>query len=364
MPRALSAPGKLFLSGEYAVLWGGTARLAAVGPRVHSLVRRRQDREIHVAVEQGRLVGQVTPLGVRWRTGDEGVPEQFRFVARTIDESLRGLGGGREPLGFDLALSPSPVSPEGRKLGFGGSAMACVLTAEAAGFVLESPQDRLKLALLAHASAQNGKGSGADVATVFAGGLVRYRRYDVGPLLKASGEGSLAAALRASPPVAVWRLPESAIQLGYAFTRKSASTPLMVSQVESRLSAQDRLRFVERSDALGEELERGMERGDFAQVRDAVEGLERHLATLGEVETEEMTQIISLCRTAGAAAKLSGAGGGDGCVIFAPDATTLAQALEALQARGFHAFALTVEQGQRGEASVPFHLAQWLDAGG
>ncbi|MDQ3274735.1 MAG: phosphomevalonate kinase, partial [Actinomycetota bacterium] len=38
MQRALSAPGKLFLAGEYAVLWGGTARIAAVGPRTFASV--------------------------------------------------------------------------------------------------------------------------------------------------------------------------------------------------------------------------------------------------------------------------------------------------------------------------------------
>ena len=43
MDRTLSAPGKLFLTGEYAVLWGGVARVLAVGPRVHALVRPRTD---------------------------------------------------------------------------------------------------------------------------------------------------------------------------------------------------------------------------------------------------------------------------------------------------------------------------------
>ncbi|RYZ40629.1 MAG: phosphomevalonate kinase, partial [Myxococcaceae bacterium] len=43
MERALSAPGKLFVSGEYAVLWGGVSRVAAVAPRTAAYVRRRQD---------------------------------------------------------------------------------------------------------------------------------------------------------------------------------------------------------------------------------------------------------------------------------------------------------------------------------
>ncbi|MFP2913614.1 phosphomevalonate kinase, partial [Pyxidicoccus sp. 3LFB2] len=48
MERALSAPGKLFVSGEYAVLWGGVARVAAVAPRTAAYVRRRPDARVHV----------------------------------------------------------------------------------------------------------------------------------------------------------------------------------------------------------------------------------------------------------------------------------------------------------------------------
>ena len=54
MERALSAPGKLFLSGEYAVLWGGVRAVAAVGPRTAALVRRRADREVHVCWRRAR----------------------------------------------------------------------------------------------------------------------------------------------------------------------------------------------------------------------------------------------------------------------------------------------------------------------
>ncbi len=357
MQRALSAPGKLFLAGEYAVLWGGAARLCAVGPRVSALVRRRADREVHVVLRDGRLVGRTTPAGARWEGGE--VPEAYRFVARAIDEALRAVG--KEPLGFDFAVAPSPVSPEGRKLGFGGSALATVLASEASRFVLEGKFDALKLALLSHASAQGGRGSGADVACSFAGGIVRYRRFEVAPLMDASTAGTLGAALSGSPPVEVWKLPAPKLALGYAYTRQSASTPKMVTKVEAQLSREARARFVVQSDAHGDALERGLSSGDFALVRDAVEALQVLLATLGQgVLTEEMAQIIALCRTVGASAKLSGAGGGDGCVLFAPDEGVLTAAVEALGARGFHAFPLTVEGGLRGEASASPALLQWL----
>src|SRR3712207_7386900 len=50
----------------------------------------------------------------RWL--DEVTPP-FHFVARTVDLALRAHG--REALGFDLALSPSSRSEDGKKLGMG-----------------------------------------------------------------------------------------------------------------------------------------------------------------------------------------------------------------------------------------------------
>ena len=60
MERTLSAPGKLFLSGEYAVLWGGVARIAAVGPRTAAFAKTRLDRDVALAVAEGKLSGQTT----------------------------------------------------------------------------------------------------------------------------------------------------------------------------------------------------------------------------------------------------------------------------------------------------------------
>ena len=122
MQRTLSAPGKLFLSGEYAVLWGGVARIAAVGPRVAAHVRTRVDRDVALALEDGKLEGQTTPLGARWADG--AVPERFHFVARAVDLVLRAVG--RQVPSFGVAFEPSPAAADGRKLGLGSSARAVV----------------------------------------------------------------------------------------------------------------------------------------------------------------------------------------------------------------------------------------------
>lgn len=357
MERALSAAGKLFLSGEYAVLWGGVARVAAVGPRTHAHVRRRGDGGVHLVLEEGLLRGRTTPKGVHW---ERPVPPGYAFAARALDEVLRVHG--RECLGFELAISPSAVGTGGEKLGLGGSACATVLAAEAGRFILEERFDALKLALVSHSTGQGGKGSGGDVAASFAGGLLRYRRYDVAALAEASATGRYRAALLAAPPVDIWRLAAPRVSLVYAFTGQSASTKSLIREVEARLPEQGRRDFVVRSDVLGSEIERGLGGEDFASFSEAVRAQHRLLAELGPVETEEIRRVLALASTYGCAGKVSGAGGGDGCILFAPDPDARRGLLEGLAVRGLHALPLEPEPGLRGEAQADATLRGWLDA--
>ncbi len=356
LERALSAPGKLFLAGEYAVLWGGVARIAAVGPRTHALVRQAADRRVSIVLDDGRLEGEATPLGVRWPSE---VPDAFLFAARALDLVLRALG--KEGPGLELALAPSPTASNGRKLGMGGSAWAAVTATEAARFVLEGRFDTLKLALAVHALAQGGKGSGGDVAAIFAGGVVRYRRYDVRRLLDAARAGNLGGALEQAPPVDLWRLTDVPMPMAYVFAGESASTRGLIQHVEARLSAAERDRFVGKSDGAGQQLETGLLKNDFAAVAEAAGELQGALAGLAEqLETEPMRQALALARTHGCAGKMSGAGGGDGCVVFCPDTARRDDLLKAYAARGFLAMPLTVEQGLRGEAGRHPQLAEWM----
>jgi phosphomevalonate kinase len=357
MERAFSAPGKLFISGEYAVLWGGVARVAAVAPRTAALVRRRADARVHVCLEEGTLKGSATPKGVRW----EGeVPAGFAFVARTLDEALRAQA--RQSVGFELAVAPSAVGPGGLKLGMGGSACATVLAADAARFILEDRFDALKLALVAHALGQGGKGSGGDVAASFAGGVLRYRRYDTSALMAASNTGGFRAALMESPSVDVWRLPAPKMVMAYAFTGESASTRVLISQVEARMGEAARQAFVARSDALGHEMEAGLGGADFRAFKEAVAAQQALFQELGPTETEQMRRILAIASSYGCAGKQSGAGGGDGCILFAPSAETRAELMKGLEARGFHSMTLEVEPGLRGETQADPRLRAWLDA--
>jgi phosphomevalonate kinase len=352
MEVALSAPGKLFLSGEYSVLWGGTARLAGVGPRGHALARTREDRQVHLVLSEGRLAGTLTPLGVRWSNEPS---EAFAFAARALDVVVRAHG--RESLGLSVALSPTELGPDGHKLGLGSSARAVVLAVEAAARLLDV-RPPLALALLAHSEAQ-GSGSGGDVAACAVGGLLRYRRW---PLERMEAAPSLGLGLSAAGAPDVVRLGTTALLPSYAFSGQSASTRGMISRVEAALDAAQRARFVEASDELGRELEDGLRGNQFAQVEEACQGLQALLETLPGVGTPESARILALARASGSTGKVSGAGGGDGCVMFSPDEEARRALLSSLAHRGFVAVALSIEPGVSAEAESPAQLRAWLAA--
>lgn len=354
MERTLSAPGKLFVAGEYAVLWGGVARVLGVGPRARAVVRRRVDRQVDLLLENGRLSGRTTPLGVRW---DREVTAEFHFVARTVDLALRALN--RECSGLSIAFAPSPLW-HGRKLGLGSSARACVLAAEAARWAADAPFDALRLSLLTHAEAQNGKGSGGDVAASFAGGLIRYRRYEVAPLIAASVKGGLHSALLDSPAVDLARLPAPRLPMVYAFSGESASTTSLVKEIERQWSPAQRVSFVDQSDVLGESLELALARLDFAAISEACEALQALLFSLGPTRTASLERILSIAKASNCTGKQSGAGGGDGCLLFAPDAASCTALLDALTARGIFALELTAEEGLRGDVTADPLLTSWL----
>ena len=134
--RAIVAPGKVLLAGEYAVLDGGSALVLAVHRGVRCTVW---------PVEGGARVLE-TPGDDRFAAaGLEAVaapPARYAFA----DEDPTGLPG---------------------KPGFGGSAAATVAAVLAGG-------GRGPEAFEVHRRVQGG-GSGADVAACLAGGLVRFR---------------------------------------------------------------------------------------------------------------------------------------------------------------------------------------------
>ncbi|HTR50547.1 MAG TPA: hypothetical protein VMJ10_07565 [Kofleriaceae bacterium] len=155
-----SAPGKLILAGEYAVLDGAPALVVAVDRRV--------------VARGGRATG-TSP-----------------FLIAVADELAARLGADHPAARAALAIAvDSSACYEGvQKLGLGSSA---AVTVAATALALGSTDDRaalFEIAAAAHARAQRARGtpgSGADIAAAVYGGVISYASRHVAPLVWPAG---------------------------------------------------------------------------------------------------------------------------------------------------------------------------------
>ncbi|MGE0788509.1 MAG: mevalonate kinase [Sandaracinaceae bacterium] len=291
----VSAPGKLMIAGEYAVLDGAEAIVTAVDAR---LVARGSD-----------------PSADGSDTGSSGSPDP----AELPPEALLAREHAEKHLGatpMTLRLDKTALVRDGRKLGLGSSSAA---SAAVAGAVLawhgQDPaahRERIFEWALAGHRAVAPEGSGADVAAATLGGVVRYHR------------DRPSEARRIAWP--------SALHLEVVWTGTPARTSDFVAKVSALRdrdpagyrAAMDELRGAARG------LADAIEQGDAsAAVRDAG----RHGRAMGElgraagatIVTESLQRVADLAEACGGASKPSGAGGGDVALAFFDDASAAAR---------------------------------------
>jgi len=313
------APGKLFVLGEYAVLDGCPAVVAAVDRFI----------EVTLAWTSGGGVTQITsgPQAARFATAAS--PQEtgpLRFVIAALRSAL-----ARCPELANQTLTIDIVSHlaghDGAKVGLGSSAavtagVTAALFAAAGRCITERGcRDRLfATALEAHRRVQGEAGSGADVAACIHGGLILFQPRDglaeISPLTLPAGTRLLAA-----------------------WTGESASTPELVKYYRACGNGHSghRATFVEASRTVIDEFVAALAQRSLspsAVLRNGVL-LERLAAELSlPLLTGRLQQLVEIARVHGAAAKISGAGGGDCGIAFARDQAQAEEVRAAWSAAG------------------------------
>lgn len=169
MEIAASAPGKLFVLGEYAVTAGEPAIVCATARRLECRIRKSTGTgRLRIRRSNGETFDCPDNL-----SSVDDVPQPFRFAVAAAE-----VGRHTAALkGIDLEIMPGDTLDQGSpKVGLGGSAAvtAAILAGLAAipgAEALRDPLRRSQLGIQAHRLAQGG-GSGADVAAITVGGLV------------------------------------------------------------------------------------------------------------------------------------------------------------------------------------------------
>ena len=295
-----SAPGKLVLSGEYAVLDGA--------PAICMAVNRRANVKIEATGGDHHTVSAcgLSPDIGQFRSSN-GNPEWLAAGEdfALVDQIWRAVEA-RPETGLTLELDTSAFvdARSGVKIGIGSSAALAVALTAALCEISASPANTESAAHEAHRAFQGGRGSGVDVACSFAGGVIEYRRGDTTSPRVKWPQGLYCTMLWSGVPAATSGKLE---QLG-----KCATLPSRAALAD----AADRVAGVWRSatvDAiLNEYREYTMALRTFSDDHD-----------LG-IFAAGHAGLTDAAETAGLVYKPCGAGGGDVGVVFGDDAAAIA----------------------------------------
>lgn len=160
-----TAPGKLVLSGEYAVLTGAPALILAVNARVMCRIETTSSGGWQFETRPSSWNANCSLQSIL--AGDLQDRHPAELVPYLIPRS------DNLPVNAKVLLNTERFFIDGKKLGIGSSAALTVAFASALSAITgeEIPQDRIR-----HAHSRVfGSGSGLDIATSSLGGLVRYQ---------------------------------------------------------------------------------------------------------------------------------------------------------------------------------------------
>ena len=372
-----SAPGKLYIAGEYAVVDGSAAIVAAVNRYVTVMV---DDENLPTLAQESRkyygvIVSEKENYKpIFWTRSSDGSieilgDEKYAYVLaamRVIDSyTSECFAPNMDRKSYNLHISSElDDAKSGRKYGLGSSAAITVATVRALckWYGLKPDVSTIcKLSLIASSMVKR-SGSGGDVAASSCGGWILYRAYDREWLeselgLIKSGESDFSKLLRKKwPRLEFKRINVSkTLKLLVGWTGSPASSAQLVSSVESSVESsaeggveggakssvsseiahsftyQD---FCDQSEICVQKLAQSLE--NFSLKESSLEKsslkeselnnisacfaqnrelLQKLSALTGTlIETPKLTRLIEDAIFAGIPAKTSGAGGGD-CAI-------------------------------------------------
>ena len=354
------APGKLYIAGEYAVVEPGHR---AVLVAVNRFITVRITPCSPTGGYAGTISSRLYDTGSRpWRHRPQdglaeavGGDDDYVISAIRVVEALVAQGGGRLRA-FDLDISSELDDASGRKLGLGSSSAVTVATVRAVAGLYGLDLDDLsvyKLAMLA-SDAIEPIGSGGDIAASAVTGWVAYTSSDRSWLRQArqrAGAGGCVSGLVKAdwPGLSIRRLTPPSLRLQVGWTGAPASTPALVTGVQtgSQDSGGSYAAFLQDSQDCLASLIAAIEDDDARQVMAGIEQNRVLLAGLSRIsgrviETAELTRLVEIARGHGAAAKSSGAGGGDCGIALCPPATNIAAMRTAWEAAGVRPLELSV----------------------
>jgi mevalonate kinase len=286
----VSAPGKLMLFGEHAVVYGRPCIVTAIDQRLTLSVELVAKPEFILNAPDLGISSYQKPLS---DLGKGEIPRGAGFIEKAVDIFHKSIKF-REGININTAARFSG------KFGFGSSSAATVGVLKALALIFTpamSPETLFTMAYQTVHDVQK-RGSGFDVASAVYGGTILYTK------------GQRVKAVNIRP-----------FNLVVGYSGEKGDTVKLLSDIAGKYEKESGKleRIFDAITKLTEEAETKLVQGDLERVGRLMDFNQEYLRNLG-VSTARLEEMISAAKEAGAwGAKLSGAGGGDCMIAVCPE---------------------------------------------
>lgn len=326
-----SAPGKLYIAGEYAVLEPG-----------HPAILVALDQFITVTLKEATNHGSIrssysNDMSIPWtrKDGHFYIDERenpFAYVSQSVtitEEYLSELG--YQLSFFDLDIESDLDNKDGRKYGLGSSGAVTVATIKALLLFYKvpfTPDLIYKLAALTHMSIKS-NGSFGDLAASSYGGWIAYSCFDRDWVAKNRDMMTINDLVALDwPKLMIESLtPPANLELLIGWTGNPASTTQLVDLLNEDIREEDHYfnHFLQNSYECVTSLIDAFKKNDLKSIQQELRKNRTLLQGLGRdsgvhIETLPLFDLCEIAEDFNGAAKSSGAGGGD-CGIVLIDKT-------------------------------------------
>ncbi|MET3558131.1 phosphomevalonate kinase [Streptococcus rupicaprae] len=337
-------PGKLYLAGEYAVVDGALAIIAAVDQYLQVTVEASQTGQLHS--DQRDDLELTWHRQGQWLVVDQDHPYALVQAAMQVAEDYLSALGETPRTYYRLAIkSELDDTNSGQKYGLGSSGAVTVAVIKAVSLFYGqtlSPLTLYKLSVLAQTRIGL-TGSFGDLAASSFGGLISYQRPLAAWLSGKIAEltiGDLVAQDWPNLMIERLSLPENLAFL-VGWTQSVASTEGLLGQVAKNTVDKKQIRqdFVRASQTCLEGLVRAFQEADVLAICQEIRHNRSLLSNYAKqvgllLETPALATLIDLAEKHGAAAKTSGAGGGDCGIALIADSVKANQIRDSWAAAG------------------------------
>lgn len=287
----VSAPGKLMLLGEHAVVYGRPCIVTAVGQRMRATIELADEPVFQLNTPDVQVVDYKKPMS---ELGIGDIPKGAKFVEIAIKNFSE-----KYPIQGGVKVTTS--SEFSSQFGFGSSSASTVCIIKALSEATGATLDNKAIFNLSYKTVLDiqGKGSGFDVAAAAFGGTLYFIK----------GGQTIEPLQTDSLPLIV----------GYSGIK--ADTVTIVNQVLEKAKEHPEVieGIYDNTGKLVEQAKQAVLSKDWQKFGELMNENQKLLEKL-EVSINKLDNMILAARKAGAyGAKLSGAGGGDCIITLAPE---------------------------------------------